>query len=129
MTKNPSFSNEFLGKIKEQLLAKKEDLENELSVFAEPNPADKDDYTAKFPDMGDKADENAAEVAEYSKNLTLEATLEKALKDVNKALERLEKGEYGICRYCNEPIAEKRLFARPVSSACIDCKKKLTLEA
>ncbi|PIR66704.1 MAG: hypothetical protein COU51_02550 [Parcubacteria group bacterium CG10_big_fil_rev_8_21_14_0_10_36_14] len=79
--------------------------------------------------MGDKSDENAAEVAEYTKNLTLEDTLEKALKDVNETLIRLEKGEYGICKYCNEPIAEKRLLARPVSSSCIECKKKLTLEA
>ncbi|MBU1180185.1 TraR/DksA family transcriptional regulator [Patescibacteria group bacterium] len=123
------FSKEFLAKIKEQLSAKKEDLENELSVFADKSPTDKDDYNARFPNIGDKADENAAEVAEYSKNLTLEDTLERALQDVNKALKRLEKGKYGICKYCNEPIAEKRLLARPVSSSCIECKKKLTLEA
>lgn len=129
MTKKSPFSREFLDKIKEQLLAKKEDLENELSAFAEKNPNDKNDYMAKFPDMGDKADENAAEVAEYSKNLTLEDTLERALQDVNKALKRLDEDRYGICKYCNEPIAEKRLLARPVSSSCIECKKRLTLEA
>ena len=123
------FSKDFLEKIKEQLLAKKEDLENELSAFADKSPTDKDDYNARFPDLGDKADENAAEVAEYSKNLTLEDTLERALQDVNKALKRLEKEKYGICQYCSEPINEKRLLARPVSSSCIECKKKLTLEA
>jgi len=123
------FSKEFLAKIKEQLLAKKEDLENELSAFADKSTVEEDDYNTRFPEMGDKSDENAAEVAEYTKNLTLEDTLEKALKDVNETLIRLEKGEYGICKYCNEPIAEKRLLARPVSSSCIECKKKLTLEA
>ncbi|MBU4421662.1 TraR/DksA C4-type zinc finger protein [Patescibacteria group bacterium] len=79
--------------------------------------------------MGDKPDENAAEVAEYTKNLTLEDTLERALKDVNETLGRMENGEYGVCKYCKEPIAERRLLARPVSSSCIECKKKLTLEA
>lgn len=110
-------------------MAKKEDLEQELKAIADQSPKNKAEYDATFPDLGDKTDENAAEVAEYSANLTLENTLEKVLEDVNEAIGRLDKGVYGICKYCNKPIAEKRLIARPVSSACIDCKKKLTLEA
>lgn len=128
MAKKTVFSKDFLAKIKEQLLAKKEDLENELKLIANPNPDNKSDYETTFPQIGDKMDENAAEVAEYTSNLTLERTLEKALKDVNQALGRLEKGEYGVCKYCNLPINERRLIARPVSSSCIECKKKLTLE-
>jgi DnaK suppressor protein len=123
------FSQEFLTRIREQLMAKKEDLEQELKAIADQSPKNKAEYDATFPDLGDKTDENAAEVAEYSANLTLENTLEKVLEDVNEAIDRLDKGTYGICKYCKNPIAEKRLIARPVSSACIDCKKKLTLEA
>lgn len=124
-----SFSKDFLIRIKEQLMAKKEDLENELKAIAVENPKNKADYNATFPDLGDKTDENAAEVAEYSANLTLENTLEDVLEDVNQAIDRLNKGAYGICKYCQKPIDEKRLIARPISSACIECKKKLTLEA
>jgi len=129
MPKNESFSKEFLEKIEEQLLAKKEDLENELKAFAKEDPKNKADYNATFPELGDKQDENAAEVTEYTNLLTLESTLEKALADTNEAIDRLRASNYGICKYCGKPIAEKRLLARPVSSACIDCKKKLTLEA
>lgn len=128
MPKKSPFSKEFLAQIKEQLLAKKDDLEQELSAIAQQNPTNKADYDTTFPNLGDKTDENAAEVAEYSSNLTIEKTLEKALQDVHSALKRLEVEDYGICKYCNEPIAEKRLLARPVSSSCIECKKKLTLE-
>ena len=39
-------------------------------------------------------------------------------------LERLEKGTFGICDACGEEISEKRLRARPVTTSCIDCKKK-----
>lgn len=123
-----AFSQEFLNKIKEQLLAKKEDLENELKVFAKEDPKNKADFNANFPEIGDKPDENAAEVTEYGNLLTLENTLEKALADVGDALLRLQKGKYGVCKYCEKQIDEKRLLARPVSSACIECKKKLTLE-
>ena len=38
------------------------------------------------------------------------------------ALARLEAGAYGICESCDEPISEKRLLARPVTTLCIDCK-------
>lgn len=116
---------ETLKQIKEKLLAEKVRLEKELGVFTEQNPHDKADYDAKFPNMGDGVDENAAEVAAYSDRLSLEHSLENTLVDVNKALARIEKGEYGKCKYCGEEISADRLLARPVSSSCIDCKNKL----
>jgi DnaK suppressor protein len=39
-------------------------------------------------------------------------------------LERLEEGTFGICESCGEDISEERLKARPVTTLCIDCKKK-----
>jgi DnaK suppressor protein len=103
-------------------------LEHELAEFAKQNPKNIEDYDAKFPNMGDKEDENAEEVATYSTNLTLERTLESSLRDVQQALKRIEKGTYGICKYCNKEIDEKRLRARPASSSCVECKKKFTQE-
>lgn len=115
---------ETLQIIKDQLLKKKMELEEELAQFSQKNIHVKGDYDAKFPEYGDKEDENAAEVAVFSDNLSLERSLEKSLQDVNAALERIEKGVYGICHYCGKEIDEKRLLARPVSSACVECKEK-----
>jgi len=103
-------------------------LKNELAQFTTKNKHNPDDYDAKFPDMGDKEDENANEVATYSNNLTLERTLEKSLRDVKDALKRIDDGTYGICKYCKKEIPLQRLEARPTSSACIECKKALTQE-
>lgn len=41
---------------------------------------------------------------------------------IEAALERLEKGTYGVCESCTKPIAAARLRARPVTTLCIDCK-------
>lgn len=112
--------------IEEKLLQEKQKLEKELKEFTKENIHNITDYDAHFPSFGDKDDENAAEVATYSDNLTLERTLESALRDVNDALQRIENGKYGLCRYCGEAIDSKRLLARPTSSACVDCKNKLT---
>jgi RNA polymerase-binding protein DksA len=112
--------------LEDKLLEEKAKHEEELSRFAKRNPQNEDDFNADFPQLGEKEDENASEVAEYSKDLTLERTLEASLKDVNKALERMKDGTYGICKYCSKPIDEKRLMARPTSTSCIDCKKLFT---
>lgn len=117
---------QILEKIKKQLLKEKSKLEEQLTQFASKSIHNPDDYNAKFPEYGEKDEDNAVEVAQYSDNLTLERTLESELRDTNKALKSIEKGSYGICKYCKKPIDAKRLSARPTSSACIECKKQLT---
>lgn len=37
------------------------------------------------------------------------------------ALARLERGEFGECLECGEPIAEARLRADPGATLCLDC--------
>ncbi len=126
---NVTFSPAFLSEIKQLLLEEEARLEKELGQVATKSVHGSDDYNTVMPNYGDKDDENALEVAEYTANKPLELSLEKTLRDVKKALERLDQGTYGICKYCDKPIDEKRLLARPTSSACVSCKKTLTDEA
>ena len=111
--------------IKKNLEAEKERLEKELASFSRKDSTIENNYKSEFPEFGDKEDENAAEVADYSDRLSIEHTLEVQLRDVVKALESIKNGTYGICKYCKQPIEEKRLEARPTSSSCVACKKKL----
>ncbi len=115
--------------IQKKLDEERDSLEKQLAAFTHRSAKNADDFNAEFPQIGDKEDENAAEVEQYSTNLSLERTLESALRDVKKSLERLKNGDYGTCKYCSKEIDPKRLLARPTSSACIDCKKRLTREA
>lgn len=113
-----------LEKIKAQLLEERKRLEGELAEFAKKHRGG--DYQADFPQLGNKEDENAAEVALFSDNLSLEQTLEAALRDVKKALQRIEEQTYGVCAYCKKPIDPRRLIARPTSRTCINCKERIT---
>ena len=115
--------------LKQLLSEEKNKLEQELSQFSHRNPkATVADFDSDFPNLGDKEDENAAEVATYSDNLSLESELEKQLRDVVSSLKQMENGTYGTCKYCKQEISEARLRARPTSSSCIECKKTLTQE-
>ncbi|MFH0928649.1 MAG: hypothetical protein V1821_04220 [bacterium] len=124
----PSLSKDFIKKMETALQEEKVKLEQELSQMAMRDPKNPSTFVTNFPDMGTGEDENAAEVANYSDNLAVTQQLENALKDVLKAIERVKKGVYGVCIYCKQTIDERRLTARPTSSSCIACKKKLTQE-
>ncbi|RMF15768.1 MAG: TraR/DksA family transcriptional regulator [Candidatus Dadabacteria bacterium] len=46
---------------------------------------------------------------------------QRRLQQVDAALEALDRGDYGLCAECGEPIALARLKALPESRICIDC--------
>jgi RNA polymerase-binding transcription factor DksA len=46
------------------------------------------------------------------------------LMDINEALRRLYRGEYGTCESCSKMIAKARLEAMPTARLCRDCKEK-----
>lgn len=115
--------------VKTKLLEQEKQLQERLQWFATQDKANPDDYHSRFPNYGEKEDENAAEVAAYSDRISLEHTVESDLRDVHQALKSIDAGTYGICRYCKQPIEEKRLLIRPTSSSCVQCKKQLKGEA
>lgn len=43
------------------------------------------------------------------------------LQRIEAALSRIERGDYGYCVKCDEPIAEKRLELDPTTPSCIKC--------
>jgi RNA polymerase-binding transcription factor DksA len=57
--------------------------------------------------------------------LGLIETEQSTLELVNEALSRMEKGTYGLCVECSEPISKARLQAIPYAKNCIGCARKL----
>lgn len=114
-----------LKTIEKTLHSKKAELEAELEAIAKKDTEKAGNYKSRFPNYGEKEDENATEVAVFTDRLAMEETLEKDLRDVNRALENIKQGTYGICKYCQSPIDVNRLLIRPTSSSCVNCKKKL----
>lgn len=67
-------------------------------------------------------EEGAAEVSEFEKRLALRGRLQDALADIERALAKLEKGTYGLCDLCGQPIGAERLEALPQATLCMACK-------
>jgi DnaK suppressor protein len=45
------------------------------------------------------------------------------LADLDRALEQVQAGGYGVCERCGAPIAPERLEARPSARTCISCAR------
>jgi DnaK suppressor protein len=67
--------------------------------------------------VGEGTNEAISRIERVAQADVLSATLE----DVDRALEKLDDGTYGICDRCGAPISEERLEARPWTSLCMSC--------
>ena len=80
--------------------------------------------TENLPDPSDRA------TLESDRNFTLRIKdrERKLIGKIREALERIETGTYGICEECGEDISTERLKVRPVTTLCIECKKRQETE-
>jgi DnaK suppressor protein len=106
-----------LSPYKEALLRKRGEI---LSAGGGVKPLQTQENNSRQGDLADQASGNN----EVHIQLKLKQTDAKILQAIEEALWRMEKGTYGICRDCGEPIAPARLNAIPWTRVCITCKEK-----
>ncbi len=71
-----------------------------------------------------KREEEATESFELEKRLALEKQIKDQLAGIEHALRKFEKGTYGLCDNCGQPIDPDRLEALPQANLCVNCKAK-----
>ncbi len=79
-------------------------------------------YNATF-EVGDNGDA-AVDTANDEINTQLAELESRELEQIERALDRIVKGVYGRCEFCNGKIAEVRLNALPYTNTCIDCQRE-----
>jgi RNA polymerase-binding transcription factor len=107
-----------LGALREQLEGQRADLRREI----EEHGADPDSDEVSFesdPGFSDRSHSTE----ERSRVIAVVRALRSNLRDVERALAKMDAGTYGTCERCGNPIPEERLEAIPWALLCIDCKK------
>ena len=116
--------NNDIEKFKVRLLAEKEKLEAELKTVGRINPDNPKDWEADAGDANDQRDtdpnERADNIEEYENRTAILKQLETQLLEVNDALSKIEKGNYGVCEVNNEEISPERLNANPAARTCTE---------
>ena len=72
--------------------------------------------------QGDGFSDAPAITAERTERLGVIRALKRRLDSVDRALARIDAGQYGSCVRCGEPVGAARLEFRPESVNCVSCK-------
>lgn len=113
-----------LNQLRKKLISEKERL---LKILKRSEERLKEDIFEKTGDrkfsyhLADMAsDETFLEEASI-----LASQAHRRLKEIEEALSRMERGEYGICLKCNKNIEIARLRAVPYAKYCIKCQEEI----
>lgn len=83
--------------------------------------ASSEEFGADLPDINDEA------ARTISRRILLEIGDKNfdTINQVNDALDRIEKDEFGVCAECGEDIPVNRLELLPFAEHCVECKERL----
>jgi len=73
---------------------------------------------------GDDQADAGTKTFEREHEMSLVANSRDLLSQVERALQRLDNGSYGICENCGNPIGKARLQAFPRATLCVSCKQR-----
>ncbi len=103
-----------LKKIKQELITRRQELEDQLKALATEKISDD-----QVQDPGDQALTSTME----SLRTSLQDTELKEYNRILQALEKIEEGTYGICIDCGSEISDKRLSSYPNAARCLKCQE------
>ncbi|HEU4356551.1 MAG TPA: TraR/DksA family transcriptional regulator [Actinomycetota bacterium] len=71
--------------------------------------------------FGKRVGEGTNQAIERITQVDAAKKLDAKLRDVERALAKLDEGTYGVCDSCGEPIGTERLEAIPWATLCVRC--------
>jgi RNA polymerase-binding transcription factor len=120
----PNLSPRTLERLKARLLDERDRLLRQAHDFAAEA-----EQLAREREGGDtQFDEESGEGdtvnVERERDLLLSASARQEVEDIEKALQRMKRGTYGVCRYAGRRLPLERLEVRPWADVCVDCKAR-----
>jgi DnaK suppressor protein len=67
--------------------------------------------------------DHASEMVDRELDESLGVNAGQIVHEIDRALEKIEDGTYGLCERCGQPIPEERLDAVPYATLCVSCKQ------
>ncbi len=105
---------------KSTLLMQREQLVKELQTIA-IHHQETDDWEARFDNTSvSEADDDLVgdSIEEAEEQVATLALLETRYRNIQRALQKIDTGSYGICELSGEPIEPDRLLAHPAARTC-----------
>jgi DnaK suppressor protein len=71
--------------------------------------------------FGKRVGDGTTEAVERLATTAAARSLSESLKEIDRALAKVDSGTYGICDRCGGSIPDARLDARPAAATCVGC--------
>lgn len=83
---------------------------------------DQSDELSELADYDNHPADAATETFEREKDLAMDENVDDMIEGIDRALQKIEAGNYGICDRCGKEISKGRLEAVPYAAFCIECQ-------
>jgi len=121
-----TLSNEELERFKALITERYNALLEELRYRERPSIMENQRETgAELSSYANHPAEAASDYANLTMKLNLAERDSKYLKQMEDALNRIDKGTFGVCVVCKTLIPMVRLEAVPTATKCVDCKNEV----
>jgi len=105
-----------LARYRKELEAKRDEL---LDLVRSARASEQEGGDKEAPDLGDRALSTVIRDLSYQ----LSAAERNIMRRIDEALDRIDRGEYGICVECEKKVQIGRLDAVPWAPHCIECQE------
>lgn len=122
-TKSPYGKRE-LKDLKKRLTEEREELQRQAAEIEESSfGGAQSDMTGDLASFDEEFADAGTATFERERDLSLSNNIRDLTGKIDKALERIDEGMYGLCERCGRPIEKARIKALPYATLCIRDKQ------
>lgn len=117
--KRSPFAKKELNDFRVRLLEEQGELEAQLSEIEESTFSNSQSDISGEVGLGEEYADAGTATFERERDLSIENNVRDLLKKIQRALDRIGAGTFGICERCGKPIEKARIKALPYAGLCI----------
>jgi RNA polymerase-binding protein DksA len=122
-TKTP-FSKKELTDLRKRLVEEREQLMRQAAGIEESSfGSAQSELTGELSSFDEEYADAATETFEREKDLSITNNIRDLSDQIDRAVERIDEGTYGLCERCGRPIEKARIKALPYATLCIKDKQ------
>jgi DnaK suppressor protein len=122
-TKKSPFSKKELNDMRKQLEQERQELQRQAAEIEESSFGTPQSELSGEVSFDEEYADAGTATFERERDLSLTNNIRDLTEKIDRALERIDEGAYGLCERCGKPIEKARIKALPYATLCIKDKQ------
>ncbi|HEX2032482.1 MAG TPA: TraR/DksA C4-type zinc finger protein [Actinomycetota bacterium] len=122
-TAKSPFTKRDLTEVRKRLEEERQQLRRQMADIEQSSFGDPQSELSGEVSFDEEYADSGTFTFERERDLSLSNNIRDLIDKIDKALERMDEGTYGLCERCGRPIEKARIKALPYASLCIKDKQ------